>query len=102
MARYIGGSLAVAAVATVFNAVTDNHLHAGRLGRQTRSRPASRAPHCCWRSSPRPGVALALLIARHRPEQPQAIDLAAAAAATSHTIPTQPIQPLHDPFAERR
>ena len=37
------------------------------------------------------GIALALLMARHRPARPTAVDLAAAAAgANSHTIPTRP------------
>ena len=34
------------------------------------------------------GIALALLIARHRPPEPLPVDYAAAAVATSHTLPT--------------
>jgi hypothetical protein len=37
------------------------------------------------------GVALALLMARHRAARPRAIDRAAAAAVTVHTIPTEPV-----------
>jgi hypothetical protein len=38
------------------------------------------------------GIALALLMARHRLARPTAVDLAAAAAgAASHTIPTRPV-----------
>ena len=49
--RYIGGSLAVAAVATVFNSVTvttPTRAHRPR----TRSRPACRGPRSCSRSAP--------------------------------------------------
>jgi hypothetical protein len=56
MARYLGGSLAVAAMAIMSAA----------------------------------GVGLALLMARHRPGRPRAIDRAAAAAVTTHTIPIEP------------
>jgi MFS family permease len=37
------------------------------------------------------GVGLALLVARHRPPRPRAVDRAAAAAVTVHTIPTEPL-----------
>jgi hypothetical protein len=36
------------------------------------------------------GVALALLLRRHRARPPTAVDRAAAAAVTTHTIPTVP------------
>jgi hypothetical protein len=37
------------------------------------------------------GVALVLLLGRHRMARPRAIDRAAAAAASTHTIPTEPV-----------
>ena len=37
------------------------------------------------------GVALSLLMARHRPGRPSPVQRAAAAAASSHTIPTVPV-----------
>jgi hypothetical protein len=37
------------------------------------------------------GVALALLVGRHRLGRPRAIDRAAAAAVVAHTIPTEPV-----------
>jgi hypothetical protein len=36
------------------------------------------------------GVALAVLLGRHRGEAPTALHRSAAAAAAGHTIPTQP------------
>ena len=91
MARYIGGSLAVAAVATVFNSVTVEPRRRPVHRRRTRSRPGCRGPRSCSRSArprdrdrapdgPPPSAA------RRRP-----IDRAAAAAASSHTIPTRPV-----------
>ena len=64
MARYIGAAVAVAIVATIFNAVTNNHQAAG--------------------------VLLVRLLAGHRLIGRRAIDRAAAAASTAHTIPTEP------------
>ncbi len=87
MARYIGGSVAVAAVATVFNAVTNNHLHSGASDADALAAGLAGAALLLAIFSAA-GVALSLLVARHRPEQPQAIHRAAAAAA--HTIPTRP------------
>jgi hypothetical protein len=37
------------------------------------------------------GVGLALLVRRHRPARPRAVDRAAAAAVTTHTIPIEPV-----------
>ena len=53
MARYVGGSLAVAAAATIYSSVTTHHSTKARR-RRTRSPPASRARRSCWRSSPPP------------------------------------------------
>ncbi len=90
MARYIGGSVAVAAIATVFNAVTVNHQEAGESAGAALAAGLGGASLALaiFAAS---GIALALLMLRHRPEQPEAIHRAAAAAGTSHTIPTRPV-----------
>ena len=90
MARYIGGSLAVAAVATVFNSVTVEHVNAGASASDALAAGLSRASLLLAICSSL-GIAIALLMARHRPGRPSAVDRAAAAAATSHTIPTRPV-----------
>jgi EmrB/QacA subfamily drug resistance transporter len=86
MARYVGGSVAVAAVAMVFNAVTNNHHAAGASASASiadglASSALLMAILCAS------GVALVALMIRHRPRKPEAVDLAAAAAAPVHTIP---------------
>jgi MFS family permease len=90
MARYIGGSLAVAAVATVSTAVTDNHRQAGASAADALAAGLSRAALLLAVMSAA-GVALALLLRRHRAATPRAIHRAAAAAVTTHTIPTEPV-----------
>lgn len=90
MARYIGGAVAVAAVATVFNAVTNSHLHAGASQSDALAAGLAGAALLLAIFSAA-GVALSVLVARHRAERPRAIHRAAAAAATAHTIPTQPV-----------
>lgn len=69
MARYIGGSLAVAAVATVSTVVTDNHRQAGAAPADALAAGLSRAALLLAIMSAA-GVGLALLVARHRaPDQ---------------------------------
>ena len=89
MARYVGAAVAVAAVAMVNNAVANNH-------RRPASRPPTRSPPACrarrslmaiWSAA---GIALIVLMARHRRQPTRAVDRAAAAAASVHTIPTEP------------
>ena len=87
MARYIGGSLAVAAVATVYNAVTNSHLDEGASASDALAAGLSRstlllALFCAG------GVLLAGLVRRHRAARSRPVDRAAAAAASIHTIPT--------------
>jgi MFS family permease len=89
MARYIGGSLAVAAAATVSTAVTNHHRDAGASAADALAAGLSRAALLLAIVSAA-GVALALLLARHRAARPRPIDRAAA-AATAHTIPTEPV-----------
>jgi len=87
MARYIGGSVAVAAVAMIFNAVTDNHQHAGASAGDALASGLSAAAltMAIWTAC---GMALVVLMARHR-QRARAIDVAAAAAASVYTLPAR-------------
>jgi EmrB/QacA subfamily drug resistance transporter len=89
MARYIGGSVAVAAVAMIYNAVINNHRDAGDSAGEALAAGLSSASltMAIWCAC---GVGLIALMRRHHARRPQAVDLAAAAAASVHTIPTQP------------
>jgi EmrB/QacA subfamily drug resistance transporter len=87
MARYIGGSLAVAAVATVSDAVLGDRLAAGASQADALATALSRSS-LLLAIAAGAGVALALLMGRHRAAKPRAVDRAAAAAVTTHTIPT--------------
>jgi EmrB/QacA subfamily drug resistance transporter len=89
MARYIGGSLFVAAIATVYNSVTVDHKNSGASAADALAAALSRSCLVMAILSAL-GIAVALLMARHHQRRPKAIDLAAAAAATAHTIPTEP------------
>ena len=88
MARYVGSSVAVAAVAMVFNAVTNSDLDAGasRADALAAGVSASAVLLAIFAGS---GVLLAVLLGRHRSEKPDAVHRAAAAAAPLHTIPTR-------------
>jgi EmrB/QacA subfamily drug resistance transporter len=89
MARYIGGSVAVAAVAMIFNAVIVNHQNAGASDAEALAAGLSSAAltMAIWSAC---GVALVVLMSRGR-LRTRAIDRVAAAAATTHTIPTEPV-----------
>nr|BFE73495.1 hypothetical protein GCM10020092_067960 [Actinoplanes digitatis] len=89
MARYIGGSLAVAAAATVSTAVTDAHRAVGDPAGVALAAGLSRAALLMTVMSAA-GIVLALMVRHHRATQARAVDRAAAAAATTHTIPTEP------------
>ena len=94
MARYIGGSLFVAGIATVYNSVTDDRAAGGASAEDALAAGLARSSLVLAVCSAA-GIALALLMARHHPRRPQAVDrAAAAAAAASHTIPTQPVPQL--------
>ena len=86
MARYVGGSLAVAAVATIYATVTDNHRQAGASAADALAAGLSRSALLLAIMSAA-GVVLAVLVTRHRLARLRAIDRAAAAAAVAHTIP---------------
>jgi EmrB/QacA subfamily drug resistance transporter len=89
MARYIGGSLFVAAIATVYNSVAADHLASGASPSAALAAGLSRASLVMTICSAA-GIGIALLMARHHQRRPRAVDLAAAAAVSSHTIPTEP------------
>ena len=98
MARYIGGSVGVAAIAMIYNAVTVNQRDDGAsasdaLASGLGAASLAMAIFCAS------GIALALLMLRHKPEPPEAVHTAAAAAATSHTIPTRPTAETRAPAA---
>jgi MFS family permease len=87
MARYVGGALAVAAAATVSGAVTAGRQDAGDTPAAALAAGLAGSALLLAVVSA-VGVALSLLVARHRPGRPDGADLAAAAAAATHTIPT--------------
>jgi MFS family permease len=89
MARYIGGSLVVAATATVYDATIVGHRDAGESAADALASGLSRASLLLALMSAA-GVALAALVRRHRAAKAQAVDRVAAAALTAHTIPTTP------------
>lgn len=90
MARYVGGSVAVAAVAAVYSVVTSNHRAAGASAADALAAGMSRSALLLAIMSAA-GVLLALLIRRHRLAKLRAVDRATVAAAFVHTIPiTQP------------
>ena len=53
MARYVGGSLWVAALATIYNGVIQDRTGRGRVACRRARRRLSRAS-CSWRSAPAP------------------------------------------------
>jgi Na+/melibiose symporter-like transporter len=89
MARYVGGSLAVAAIAAVYSTVDHNRREAGASASAALAAGLSRSALLLAIMSAA-GVVLALLVRRHRQATVRAIDRAAAAAATAHTIPSRP------------
>jgi EmrB/QacA subfamily drug resistance transporter len=89
MARYVGGSLWVAITASIYNASNVKELASGASHAEALATAVSRSSIFLAVSSGA-GIALALLMARHRAAKPKAVDLAAAAASSIHTIPTRP------------
>ena len=86
MARYVGGAVAVAVVATIFNAVTNNHSDAGESAADALAAglAAASLPMAIWAA---PGIALIVVMRRQRVRHTRAVDRAAGAAAAFHTIP---------------
>lgn len=86
MARYIGGSVAVAIVATIFNASTNSHLDDGASDADAIAAGLSSAcvMMAIWAGL---GVLLIVFMRRMRLRRTRAIDRAAGATAAFHTIP---------------
>jgi MFS family permease len=93
MARYIGGAVAVAIVATVFNASINNHLSDGAAKPDALAAGFSSACvlMAIWAAL---GVGLIVLMRRMRLRRTGAIHVAAAATAAFHTIPIEPTSPV--------
>jgi MFS family permease len=89
MARYIGGSLVVAVIASIYNGVALDRVNEGASQADALAAGVSRSAIALAIMS-LAGVGLAAFLRRHRGRQPQAVDLAAAAASSLHTIPTLP------------
>src|SRR4051794_8517991 len=88
MARYIGGSVAVAAAAMVSNAVTVNHKDAGEPAGDALAAGLGAASlmMALWCAA---GIALVVVLRRQRIKRVDAADRAAAATAAFHTLPIQ-------------
>jgi EmrB/QacA subfamily drug resistance transporter len=99
MARYVGGAVAVAAVAAVYSVVTSNHRAAGASAADALATGMSRSALLLAIMSAA-GVLLAVVLRRHRVAKMRAVDRAAVAAAAVHTIPTTQPDVLASP--ERR
>jgi EmrB/QacA subfamily drug resistance transporter len=87
MARYIGGSVAVAAIAMIFNSVINSHVEDGESQADALAAGLSAASltMAIWCGC---GVALIVLLRRLRArDHGRAADRAAAAASSLHTIP---------------
>jgi hypothetical protein len=86
MARYIGAAVAVAAIATIDNAVATNRREAGESTADALAAGLSAAAltMAIWSAL---GVGLIALMARQRAARNRAVDRAAAAASVTHTIP---------------
>jgi MFS family permease len=86
MARYIGAAVAVAIVASIFNASINNNLDDGAS--QADALAAGLGSACVmmaiWAAA---GVLLVRLLAGRRLREIRAVHRAAAAASTTHTIP---------------
>jgi MFS family permease len=88
MARYVGGSLAVAAVGAVYSSVIANHRSAGASASDALATGLSRSA-LLMAIMCGAGILLAVVAAiRHRPGPARPVDRAAAAAAATHTIPS--------------
>ncbi len=91
MARYVGGSLAVAAASTVFTAVATSHQAEGATASVALAAGLSRASLMLAIFTGL-GLLACLLVRRGRQDSPRPVDRAAAAAAVAHTIPLESAQ----------
>ncbi len=90
MARYIGGSVAVAAIAMIFNSVINSHVEDGesKADALAAGLGAASLTMAIWCAC---GIALVVLLRRLRArDHGRAVDRAAAAASSLHTIPVPP------------
>jgi MFS family permease len=99
MARYVGAAVATAIAATIYSGVTANRLTAGA---DQADALASGLATASWVMAvfSAAGIALALLVARHRPtERVGGFEAAASsAAAVAHTVPvTVPAESVPEP-----
>jgi EmrB/QacA subfamily drug resistance transporter len=88
MARYVGGSLAVAAAATIYGSVTNHQLDSGAPAGVALATGLSRSLIMLAVCSAL-GVLLSLAVRSYRQRETNVIERAAGAAATSYTIPTR-------------
>lgn len=91
MARYVGGSLATAATATVYAAATASHKADGFSPSESLAAGLSRSA-ILMAVMAFAGVLLAVLMGRHQAAKARSVHKAAAAAAIAHTIPTAPVE----------
>jgi EmrB/QacA subfamily drug resistance transporter len=89
MARYVGAAVAVAAVATVNDAVAADHRAAGDSASEALAAGLGSSALLMAILSAL-GVLLVGLMRRQKLARSRAVDRAAAAAITTHTIPIQP------------
>jgi hypothetical protein len=87
MARYVGGAVAVAAIAMINNSVANSHREAGDSAGQALAAGlgASALTMAIWSAA---GILLIGFMRRQQIRRTRAVDRAAAAAAAFHTIPT--------------
>ena len=85
MARYVGAAVAVAVVAMIYNAVTNNQAADGASASDALASGLAAASIFMAVVSAL-GVALIALMRRHDQPAPQAVDRAKAAAVSTHTI----------------
>ena len=87
MARYVGAAVATALAATIYSTVTANRLADGRSAADALN-AGLQATSWAMTVISLAGVAMAVLMGRHRQPSGTVDDAAAAAAAHTHTLPT--------------
>jgi EmrB/QacA subfamily drug resistance transporter len=92
MARYVGGAVAVAAAAMIYNAVPNNQVAAGKPAADALAAGLG-ATALMLAIFSLVGTALVVTLRRSRIHKLRTVDRAAAAAAALHTIPVVPAQP---------
>jgi hypothetical protein len=87
MARYVGAAVATALAATIYGSVTANRTASGA---STADALAAGLGTAAWvmAAFSAAGVAMAVIMGRHRAADGTLDDAASAAAAHTHTLPT--------------